>query len=138
MNILASIIVVALLGIVSTAGLPPPGAEVSSVAPLQVMDLPQFTDATSSTGLTDTADSWGTSWGDFNSDGYPDLYIGNHHSEPGLLLNSGDATFTDVITQTALNFRYDRHGVAWGDFYNDGDQDLIVTVGAHGGIGENS
>ncbi|OGO68434.1 MAG: hypothetical protein A2Z49_08425 [Chloroflexi bacterium RBG_19FT_COMBO_56_12] len=101
------------------------------------MDLPQFTDATSSTGLTDTADSWGTSWGDFNSDGYPDLYIGNHHSEPGLLLNSGDATFTDVITQTALNFRYDRHGVAWGDFDNDGDQDLIVTVGAHGGIGEN-
>jgi hypothetical protein len=100
-------------------------------------DLPLFTDVTESAGVAHIGDSWGASWGDFNGDGFPDLYAGNHHRPPGLFRNNGDdGTFTDIVELTPLNYNTDRHGVAWGDYDNDGDQDLVTAIGAVGGTAD--
>ena len=104
-------------------------------------DLPLFTDVTESAGVV-TPDgklklAWGASWGDFNSDGFPDLLAGRHYEPPGLFRNNGDGTFTDIVASTPLNKFGDPHGAAWGDYDNDGDRDLLVTVGGRAGQGAN-
>jgi hypothetical protein len=105
------------------------------------VDLPLFTEVSDSVGVV-TPDgqlklAWGASWGDFNADGYPDLFAGRHFDIPGLFLNDGDGTFTDITTSTPLNKGGDPHGAAWGDYDNDGDQDLLVSVGGRAGQGPN-
>ncbi len=65
---------------------------------------------------------------DVNGDGYPDLYISRHQALlPLLATNNGDGTFT---VDQLFTFTNDRHGVAWGDFDNDGDEDVYISVGA--------
>ena len=47
--------------------------------------------------------------------------------------NNRDGTFTDIIDQMWNAFAFaDTHGVAWADFDNDGDQDLITLCGVGG------
>jgi hypothetical protein len=100
-------------------------------------DLPLFTDVTESAGVSATVGilTWGASWGDLNSDGFPDLYAGNHSQPPGLYRNNTDGTFTDIVESTPLNTTHDRHTAAWGDYDNDGDQDLVIAAGACHGSG---
>lgn len=74
--------------------------------------------------------SYGVSWGDFNNDGYPDAWVGNHYEAPNLYINNGDGTFTDIRDTAWPGDIRDAHGAAWGDFDNDGDQDLIEMVGS--------
>jgi hypothetical protein len=93
----------------------------------------EFEEVTQDAGISYIGMSWGASWGDFNGDGWPDLWTSNHDNSPLLHLNNTDGTFTDfshVITgQSAYA---DKHGAAWADFDNDGDQDLIQQVGSTG------
>ena len=83
-----------------------------------------------------TGQSFGSSWGDFNGDALPDLWVTNHLHTPSLLINQGDGSFID---QTHSLFRVepsgDGHGAAWVDIDNDGDQDLFQLVGAQNGAG---
>jgi len=97
-----------------------------------------FEDVSNKSGINNFGESWGSAWGDFNNDSFPDLWITNHLSSPILYENNGDGTFTDVSEKFNLqNFDgIDKHGSSWADFDNDGDQDLIVLVGAKKGIGE--
>lgn len=91
----------------------------------------QFQEVTAEAGITHRGKTWGASWGDFNSDGWPDLWVGNHNSKPCLYLNQADGTFTDVIDEVwDADPLADTHGAAWADFDNDGDQDLIELVGS--------
>ena len=95
-----------------------------------------FENVTASSGIIHSDESFGVSWGDFNSDGWPDIWVSNHGNPSGLYLNQGDGTFTDIAEEVlnAENWA-DTHGAAWGDFDNDGDQDLIQLVGADSGTG---
>lgn len=97
--------------------------------------LPVFTDVTAVAGLAPNGTPFGNpSWGDFNGDGYLDLFVDNHYnSSPYFYSNNGDGTFTNIFSSTGLESRGDRHGNGLCDFDNDGDLDLHVTIGAKHG-----
>ena len=94
----------------------------------------QFEEVSQHAGITRLGQSWGNAWGDFDGDGYLDLWATNHKQKPSLYRNNGDGTFTDIIDIVwNANPYADTHGVAWADFDNDGDQDLMVVSGGGGG-----
>ena len=99
----------------------------------------RFEDVSEKAGITYTGPTVGAAWGDFNGDGFPDLFVPNHRLEgntSNLYLNQRDGTFVDVAsTVLSVSPFADLHGAAWADFDNDGDQDLIATTGAGGGAG---
>ncbi len=81
----------------------------------------------------------GVAWGDYDNDGWPDLYLVNQPgpwgAKPGpdapfshLYRNDRDGTFTDVTVEAGVANRggYGM-GAAWGDYDNDGNLDLYVT-----------
>ena len=95
----------------------------------------QFQDVSHQAGITRIGESWGNAWGDFDGDGYLDLWATNHKHKPSLYRNNRDGTFTDIIDGVWEAYPFaDTHGVAWADFDNDGDQDLIVLCGGGGGV----
>lgn len=91
----------------------------------------RFAEVASQAGIHYVGESWGASWGDFNGDGFPDLWVSNHFAMDVLYLNKGDGTFLDVSAQIASDEARsgDSHGGAWADFDNDGDQDLLILQG---------
>ena len=60
-----------------------------------------FVDVTAATGLGDTRFSQGVAAGDFNNDGYPDLYLANVGANR-LYQNNGDGTFTDIAEAAGI------------------------------------
>lgn len=95
----------------------------------------QFEDVSQQAGIIRIGESWGNAWGDFDGDGYLDLWATNHRHKPSLYRNNGDGTFTDIIDEVwDANPDADTHGAAWADYDNDGDQDLIVLSGGGGGL----
>jgi hypothetical protein len=97
----------------------------------------EFSDVTQGSGISHRGETWGVSWGDYNADGRPDVWVSNHQTYPGLYRNNGDGTFTDVARQLlgGINDKADTHGAAWGDFDNSGYQSLIEVSGAGSGGG---
>jgi len=82
-------------------------------------------------------EAWGASWGDFNNDRCPDLFVNHHRDQSAIYKNNCDGTFKDVTSKVdvdrALQDSFsvdDQHGAAWGDYDNDGDEDLYITTGA--------
>lgn len=74
----------------------------------------------------------GVAAGDYNGDGWPDLYVANDATPNQLWINRHDGTFVDegVLSGSALNAAGNPEGsmgVASGDFDADGDEDLFVT-----------
>ncbi len=98
-----------------------------------------FTDVTSSAGVSITGSCSAAVWGDYDNDGYLDLFItnaGDTGQGPGnhnfLFHNNGNGTFTDVAaaTGTALEDNVALHkGASWADYDNDGFLDLMVKDG---------
>ena len=90
-----------------------------------------FEDITATTGMvTGNVYTYGASWGDYNNDGYLDVFLSNRTSIFSNLLykNNGDGTFTDVTLQAGI----DENPVfsfcaAFLDINNDGYQDLYVS-----------
>ncbi len=93
----------------------------------------QFEDVTEAAGLLTFHPTQTGAWGDYDNDGWLDLFVGNeslpedpHPSE--LWHNNGDGTFSDRSVEiTPVDLGYVK-GAAWGDFNNDGRQDLYVSV----------
>jgi hypothetical protein len=83
----------------------------------------------------------GAAWGDYDNDGYPDLYVVDvagpltasaeelAHSPGGnrLYHNNGNGTFTDVTKKAGVGFKGIGMAAAWADYDNDGRLDLVVT-----------
>ena len=97
-----------------------------------------FEDVSKFVGISNIGTSWGSSWGDYNGDGLPDLFLSNHLRTPNIYQNNGNHTFTDISLSVDLeSFQgIDTHGASWVDFDNDGDQDLLILTGANKGYGE--
>ena len=74
----------------------------------------------------------GLCWGDYDSDGYQDVYVANDFGRNVLYRNNGNGTFTDASsTSGALNFGYGMSS-SFADIDNDGDLDIYVA-GVHSG-----
>ena len=85
-----------------------------------------FTDVTEKSGLSSACFAMGGAVGDYDNDGWPDLYItclgGNV-----LYHNNGNGTFTDVTAKAGVADGRWSTGAAFGDYDGDGKVDLMVT-----------
>jgi hypothetical protein len=85
-----------------------------------------FTDVTEKSGLAYPGWAMGVTTGDYDADGWPDVYVtclGPNH----LYHNNGDGTFTDVTQKTGVDDARWSTGAAFGDYDNDGNIDLFVA-----------
>ena len=91
-----------------------------------------FTDVTQKAGVQGRGYEMGVAVGDYNNDGYEDLYVVGVHGNT-LYRNNGDGTFTDVTQSagvsgaTAKGHPLWSVAAAWIDYDNDGHLDLIVS-----------
>lgn len=105
-----------------------------------------FTDGTIQAGLARHTHflGWAPGFIDYDNDGWPDIFIANGHVYPEidahstdttyrerklLYRNLGNGTFEDVSTQTGPGLLLEKssRGVAFGDYDNDGNVDILVN-----------
>ncbi len=85
-----------------------------------------FEDVTKRAGANDPAYSMGAAIGDFNNDGYPDIYVCNYGANI-LYKNNGNGTFTNVTKRAKVAGGNECSiGAVWLDYDNDGFLDLYV------------
>jgi enediyne biosynthesis protein E4 len=85
-----------------------------------------FKDVTEKAGVGGPWYSMGVSVGDYNNDGYPDLYLSNY-GENVLLKNKGNGTFSDVTKHANVSGGNESTvGAVWFDYDNDGNLDLYI------------
>jgi len=88
-----------------------------------------FTDVTEQAGLANAGDGnygMGVAVGDYDNDGFPDLYV-TSYGENILYHNNGDGTFTDVTAKAGVAGGGWSVSAGFFDYDNDGKLDLFVT-----------
>jgi enediyne biosynthesis protein E4 len=87
-----------------------------------------FTDVTAKSGLGDPGWANGVCVGDYNNDGFEDLFL-TYYGHNRLYRNNGDGTFIDVTTRAGLLHSGDRFGTGctFLDYDRDGHLDLFVA-----------
>jgi enediyne biosynthesis protein E4 len=87
-----------------------------------------FTDVTEKAGVATPGFAMGGSVGDYNNDGWPDLFI-TCLGQNVLYRNNGNGTFTDVTKEAGLAAGSSwSSGSAWADYDGDGFLDLLVSA----------
>jgi hypothetical protein len=86
----------------------------------------RFTDATKRSGIEARGYGMGVATGDFNNDGWVDLYLTKFDAPNQLLRNNGDGTFTDVSKASGTDHRSWSVSAAFVDIDRDGWLDLFV------------
>jgi hypothetical protein len=84
-----------------------------------------FTDVTEKAGVAGGGYGMGAAVGDYNADGFPDLYV-TQYGRSILYRNNGDGTFTDVTEQAGVAAPGWASSAVWFDYDNDGRLDLFV------------
>ncbi len=84
-----------------------------------------FTDVTKESGLDNIFTTIGSCWGDYNNDGYPDLFLSSGLGRPQLFRNNGDGTFTDVSIEAGLTDFVVGTTCCFADYNNDGLLDIV-------------
>jgi hypothetical protein len=84
-----------------------------------------FTDVTKQAGVEVGGYGQGVAVGDYNGDGFPDLYV-TQYGRSVLYRNNGDGTFTDVTEKAGVAAPGWASSAVWFDYDNDGRLDLFV------------
>ena len=84
-----------------------------------------FTDVTDKAGVANERWGFGIAVGDYDNDGWPDLYVSNF-GKNRLYHNNHDGTFTDVGEKAGVTLAGWSTGATWGDYDHDGFLDLFV------------
>jgi len=84
-----------------------------------------FTDVTEKAGVANERWGFGVAVGDYDNDGWPDIYVANF-GKNRLYHNNGDGTFTDVAQTAGVSLGGWSAGPTWGDYDHDGLLDLFV------------
>lgn len=99
-----------------------------------------FTDVTARAGIAPSASfGQGVAVGDFDNDGFPDIFI-TAYGRPTLLKNNGNGTFSDITMKAGLAGPELAQGwttsAVWFDYDNDGRLDLFVCSFVRYGAGD--
>jgi enediyne biosynthesis protein E4 len=89
-----------------------------------------FTDVAAKAGATNDRWGFGVAIGDYNNDGWPDIFVANFGSNR-LYRNNRDGTFADVAQEAGITLGNWSDGAAWGDYDGDGRLDLFVSGYVH-------
>ncbi len=89
-----------------------------------------FTDVTAKAGVGNDRWGFGVAVGDYDNDGWPDLYVTNFGANR-LYHNNHDGTFTDVAEKAGVALGNWSTGATWGDYDGDGRLDLFVPGYVH-------
>jgi len=84
-----------------------------------------FTDVTEKAGVANERWGFGVAVGDYDNDGWPDIYVSNF-GKNRLYHNNHDGTFTDVADKAGVTLGGWSTGATWGDYDHDGFLDLFV------------
>jgi len=89
-----------------------------------------FTDVAAKAGVTNDRWGYGVAVGDYDNDGWPDLYVSNF-GKNRLYHNNHDGTFTDVAEKAGVTLGNWSTGASFGDYDGDGHLDLFVPGYVH-------
>jgi hypothetical protein len=89
-----------------------------------------FTDVAAKAGVGNDRWGFGVAVGDYDNDGWPDLYVTNF-GKNRLYHNNGDGTFTDVAEKAGVQLGGWSSGPSFGDYDGDGRLDLFVPGYVH-------
>ena len=94
-----------------------------------------FQDGAKEAGLDLVFATMGSNFGDFDNDGYPDMYLGTGDPNIATLVpnrmfkNVGGRRFAEITASSGTGNLQKGHGVACGDWDRDGDIDIFIEMG---------
>lgn len=87
-----------------------------------------FTRITSGDIVSNGGSTFGSAWGDYDNDGYLDLFVTNLSNQNNFLYrNLGDGTFERITGEDIVNNGGQSEGCAWADYDRDGDLDMYAV-----------
>ncbi|HEY9127439.1 MAG TPA: CRTAC1 family protein [Acidobacteriaceae bacterium] len=89
-----------------------------------------FTDVAAKAGVTNERWGYGAAVGDYDNDGWPDLYVANY-GKNRLYHNNHDGTFTDIGEKAGIQLGNWSTGPSFGDYDGDGRLDIFVPGYVH-------
>lgn len=89
-----------------------------------------FTDVAAKAGVTNDRWGFGVAIGDYDNDGWPDIYVSNY-GKNRLYHNNHDGTFTDLAEKAGVTLGNWSTGATFGDYDGDGKLDLFVPGYVH-------
>ncbi|WP_263355061.1 CRTAC1 family protein [Acidicapsa acidisoli] len=89
-----------------------------------------FSDVAEKAGVTNDRWGFGVAIGDYNNDGWPDIFVSNY-GKNRLYRNNHDGTFTDVAAHAGVELGNWSTGATFGDYDGDGRLDLFVAGYVH-------